>query len=419
MAAAITDLVTQATVNSRPTPTTVSSTRSAAGAILSCLALTGWPTGTAVHFITYKINTSGAKIAGSQADWKGIVSGTTITNLTLKAGTDVGNAVGDIVEASPTAAYANDLVTWGTAQHNQDGTHAAVTATSVSAGTVAGTTSVSDAGQTLQTYRADVLFDHVASGCVWTADSAGSTRVASMTAGVVYIGGKRVVVAAVTSRTFTASKDVYVDIDNTGTFTYTDNTTNAASPAQAANSIRLGIIVVGASNIATAASVNQGQEDRVLPIASSIPYTVTDSLGNLICPRDPNRKILGYRQSTTTFSTSSTTAVQITGLVMPVIVPLGRKIKVSFVCRDSYNTTNNAGANSIIVDGLVGVGSQIQAGIVQATSAIGVAPVNISVITTPAVASKTYTAGLNTTVAGSAALEAASSYPMFIMAELV
>lgn len=121
MSAAITDLLTQATVNSRPSPTTVSSIRAAAGSTLQCLALTGWATGTAVHFITYKIDTSGNKIAGSQLDWKGVVSGTTLTNLTLKAGTDTGSAIGDIVEAAPTAAYANDLYSWGSAHANQDG----------------------------------------------------------------------------------------------------------------------------------------------------------------------------------------------------------------------------------------------------------------------------------------------------------
>lgn len=121
MPAQISDKLTQTTVNSRPVPTTVTSTRAGAGTTLSCLALTGWPTATAVHFITYKINTSNQKVAGSQIDWKGIVSGTTLTGLTLMAGTDSGNAVGDIVEAAPTAAYANDLYTWGSAHANQDG----------------------------------------------------------------------------------------------------------------------------------------------------------------------------------------------------------------------------------------------------------------------------------------------------------
>lgn len=178
----------------------------------------------------------------------------------------------------------------------------------------------------------ETAFDYVVSGLVWTADAAGSTRVASMTAGIAYVSGVRVTIAAVTSRTFTASKDTYIDISNAGAITYTEATNNAASSALAANNIRIGIIVTGATTIAAAASINQGQEDRVLPIASSIAYTVTDSLGNLICPRDPNRKLLGYRQivASLTGISFSTSSLDLTGFSVPVIVPANRKIKITF-----------------------------------------------------------------------------------------
>lgn len=186
----------------------------------------------------------------------------------------------------------------------------------------------------------EFIFDHVSSGGVITADAAGSTRLASITAGVVYINGRRHTFAASTSRTYTASKDVYVDLlqsttDNVATLVFTDNTTNAASPALATNSVRLGIVVVGATSIAAASSINQGQEDRVLPIASSIPYAVTDSLGNLICPRDPARKIIGFRQIIGSVNTGGSGAdVDVTGLSMPIIVPTGRKIKITAFAGD-------------------------------------------------------------------------------------
>lgn len=173
-------------------------------------------------------------------------------------------------------------------------------------------------------------YDFVESGGVWTGDSYGSTRAASMTAVVVYIGGVRVSVSAVSARTFTASRDTYVDLGVDGTIDYNEVTNNNSSPALAASHIRLGIIVTGASNIASVASINQGQEDKILPIASSIPYTVTDSLGNLICPRDPNRRTIGYRQTIAFFQTSTTGSyVDITGLSVPFIVPEGRKVKVT------------------------------------------------------------------------------------------
>src|SRR5205085_10334892 len=117
----------------------------------------------------------------------------------------------------------------------------------------------------------------------------------------VYINGRRHTVATITAHAFTASKDTYIDllystVDNVATPVYTEVSNNAASPALAANSVRVCIIQSGATITATT-KVNQGEETKVFPIASSIPYAVTDSLGNLICPRDPNRKILGYRQA--------------------------------------------------------------------------------------------------------------------------
>jgi len=176
--------------------------------------------------------------------------------------------------------------------------------------------------------------DYVRSGCVWSGDSYASTLNASMTGGYVRIGGVTLTVAPVTARAFTASKDTYVDLSNNGdgtaAFTYTTVSNNAASPALSAGAIRIAIIVTGAGNIAAAGSVNQGQESRVLPIASSIPYQVTDSIGNLICNRDPNSKLLGYRQTVADFSTSSATLVDITGLNFSCNIPTGRRIKISF-----------------------------------------------------------------------------------------
>ncbi len=123
MAAGITDLFTQATNGTRPVPTTLTSSRAISAATISCGALTGWPTGTAVHFIIYTVNTSGEKVAGSQTDWKGIVSGTTITNCTLKAGSDSGDSIGAIVECGPSAAWANDIVAGMVQDHGQLGYH--------------------------------------------------------------------------------------------------------------------------------------------------------------------------------------------------------------------------------------------------------------------------------------------------------
>ncbi len=123
MAADITDKFTEATNGTRPVPTTLTAIKAVAAPSISCGALTGWPTATAVHFIIYTVDTSGKKVAGSQTDWKGIVSGSTITNLTLKAGTDNGYSVGAVVEAAPTAAWADDVVEGIAVDHTQLGYH--------------------------------------------------------------------------------------------------------------------------------------------------------------------------------------------------------------------------------------------------------------------------------------------------------
>ena len=267
------------------------------------------------------------------------------------------------------------------------------------------------------------LKDYVVSGCVWSGDSYGSTRAASMTAGVVCINGFFISVAAVSARTFTASRDVYVDIDSTGTLVYTDNTTNAASPALAANSIRIAIVVVGASSIANVAAINQGQQYKLLPIASSTPYAVTDSLGNLICPRDPDRSLLGYRQTTSTFTTTSTTQQQVTALSVPVIVPTDRRIKISGYC-DTFG--NSAASTNVAVlklwDGTVGSGTQLSqtnSGSGSATAGVNgfVTPLYFEVVTTPSSATKTYNLGLNINVSGTANYSTVAT-PSFLKVEL-
>lgn len=252
---------------------------------------------------------------------------------------------------------------------NLDDTNiASLSGTKITAGTLPASASATAAN--VETRFTDNLFDYVASGCVWSGDAYASTRNASMTAGVAYIGGKRLVIAAITARSFTASKDTYIDLDTSGSPTYTEVTNNAASPALTSGYIRIGIIVTGASNIAAVGSVNQGQENKVLPIASSVPYAVTDSLGNLICPRDPNRRILAYREITTDFTTTSSTPVAITGLSnIPFIMPSTRRVKITFVAGSMANSTNGLYANmQIHLGSISGTTNMILGTTSQATS---------------------------------------------------
>jgi hypothetical protein len=161
-----------------------------------------------------------------------------------------------------------------------------------------------DTANSLSLTRDEALQDFVASGCIWTGDSYGSTLSGSMSAGVAYVSGIRLAVAAVTAYAFAASKDTYIDVTTTGALTYTAVTLNAASPALAAGSVRIGIVTTEATSIANATSINQGNITGVTPAASGtfIGVGAFDSLANSINPRLPFRRLVGSfaRQSGTT-----------------------------------------------------------------------------------------------------------------------
>lgn len=125
MAADINDKFTEATNGSRPVATTLTAIlpSGASPGTATCGALTGWPTATAVHFVIYTVDVNGRKVSGSQTDWKGIVSGSTLTGLVLKAGTNNGYSIGAVVEAAPTAAWADDVTEGIMVGHTQLGHH--------------------------------------------------------------------------------------------------------------------------------------------------------------------------------------------------------------------------------------------------------------------------------------------------------
>ena len=260
----------------------------------------------------------------------------------------------------------------------------------------------------------ELVFDHVASGAVLAGLGYGSTLTASLSAGVAYINGLRQIIAAVATRTYTASKDTYVDAlynaNGTATIVYTEVANNAASPALAANSIRLGIVVSGA-NIASVASINQGQIEKILPIASSTPYSVTDSLGNLICPRDPNRKLLGYKQIANS-QAGITAEVDLTGSAAPVKVPDGRKIRISFYANGYQNTTTTTPSIIIHEDGV-----QIYAENAFVATATGAIPVATAVFRNPSAGLHTYKVRVSSPV-GSGTVLASSNIPAHIAIEL-
>ncbi len=175
--------------------------------------------------------------------------------------------------------------------------------------------------------------------------------------------------------------------------------------------------MTGAANIAAAGSVNQGQENKLLPIASSVSYQVTDSLGNLICPRDPNRKLLGSRQITTNFATASGAAVLVTGLSCPVIVPANRRVRVTFMVPNSHNT-NIATSRHSIWDGVVASGTLLQ----EIANLHGIAGNRIGMslyaVQTPAAGARTYNAGIRTDTGTETMEVSVAGAPAIITVEL-
>jgi hypothetical protein len=274
----------------------------------------------------------------------------------------------------------------------------------------------------MQQYWDEGSFDYVQSGCVWTADAAGSTKAASMTSGVVYIDGRRLTVSSVSARTFTASKDTYVDVTytaRTASLVYTEVTNNAASPALAANSIRIAIVVTGATSIAAAGSINQGDPACVLPIASSVAYSVTDSLGNLICNRTPSPGLIGYRQITSSFNSGTTATTAVTGLSLPVIVPTSRRVKITTYCEALTPSSTFTTVALSIWDGTVGSGTQLQQASSDPSSSNTATVSATAIAYAQASGSKTYNVGIAKASSGTPNVTATSTAPAYISVELV
>lgn len=346
-------------------------------------------------------------------DFTGHVDGSNLEIDTIAPGyTDAGSEVGDIIIVRPTTQYGDDLAAVLEVAHNDDGT---LKDNAVDAGVIADNAIDSEALFTDNVdpvkRASELMFDHVASGCVLTGTGYGSTLAWSLTSGVVYIGGKRLTYAGGTGNV-SSSKDTYFDLldngDGTAVLVNTGGNivaNNAASPALAANSVRIGIIQSGA-NIASVAAINQGQETKVLPIASSIPYAVTDSLGNLICPRDPARKLIGYREIRSN-SSDFVAATAITGLSVPFISDGLRKTKIAF---QGQAFAVNAAETITLV--LLVDGAQVQADDFYVAATNGSAAPKIEVI-------GTFSAGTHTvTITGAAPstgrIVASSTKPAYI-----
>ena len=265
-----------------------------------------------------------------------------------------------------------------------------------------------------------------------------------MASGVCWINGVKLTVAAVTSRTFTASKDTYVDFqdngDGTANITYTEVANNASSPAlgnsgTTANTIRNAIVITGATFIATGNNsnplnptlnaINQGDTFATLPVASSQNYSVTDSLGNLIYPTSASGQMIGYQQRVSNFTTTSVsnTIVDVTGLQITFIVPVGPNRKVRLIALCPYMTTSQGTSVSTLAIFLRSGSTTLMDNADNRGVASTTALAPLQTITTLTLAPGTYT--IKVSIAQSAAtaatltLGAALTTPAFVSAEML
>ena len=122
--ASVSDKITKVKDGSNPNVARVVTPRPANSDTLSVDSLTGWTEDTAMHFMTYRVDSTGKVVPGSQRDWKGMANKATGQIISLQIqnnAIDDGNLVGDIVQAGPTASWAQDLAEAMLESHNSDG----------------------------------------------------------------------------------------------------------------------------------------------------------------------------------------------------------------------------------------------------------------------------------------------------------
>ena len=118
----ITDKFHKASNGTRAEATTLTAQKGLGASSISTAALNGWPTDTPVDFQIYNTDTQNNIVPGSQSDWVGIVSGTTITQIQLTGGSDSIYSIGAIVVALPTANWADSMVEGILTHADPDGT---------------------------------------------------------------------------------------------------------------------------------------------------------------------------------------------------------------------------------------------------------------------------------------------------------
>lgn len=250
---------------------TVVGVRPTGSTILSVDSVMAWPN----RFIATSATLGGDGVTPDPASVRvfvGKINGSNIEIESFVPGyTDAGNSVGDIIVLKQTTAWADNLAD------------------------ILDDFNVRDSALT-NTF--DEMFgDGVVSGMAITYPATG--RVADISAGVAYIGAKRVTVAA-SSRTYTATRDTYIMLKDDGTLTYPDVAVGGAAPVPPAGSILIGKLTTDATKFTALQNMNRG-----VVKAQNVDYgTFYNARGNL-------------QQQTLTTSAVNNTTVTIPSYVKP------------------------------------------------------------------------------------------------------
>lgn len=159
-------------------------------------------------------------------------------------------------------------------------------------------------------------------------------------------------------------------------------------------------------------------------LASNLSLSGTLSTGGFILGHNPVWQYLGYASTTSAFSTTSTTYVQVTGVSVSVTVPSGATaVKITTYCYCIYGSASIDNMNTSIWDGAIGSGTILQASTMN--NSLGATndqnltiPVSVVAIQqSPTAGSHTYSMAASTS-SGTINLLAATGSPIYILVEV-
>lgn len=134
---------------------------------------------------------------------------------------------------------------------------------------------------------------------------------------------------------------------------------------------------------------------------------------------NPATRTIGYAQSTSAFSTSSATAVQVTNLSVTVNAPGISRLRITAFASNILNNTSTDAYEMTIWDGTVGSGTQLSRCLGTMAANGQSLPSIASAIVAPAAGSKTYNVGLQADTGGTVTISAGITFPSYISVELI